>query len=53
MAEAYGRFLEMPVPVVLVTLWLFGVLLLGLVVGALMLVAYLADALLSAAIGLA
>jgi hypothetical protein len=34
-AEAYGRFLELPVPVVLVVLWLIGAVLLGtvLVVG--------------------
>ena len=44
--EAYGRFLEMPVPVVLVGLWLLGAMLLGLVVSVLMVVAYYsADAL--------
>jgi hypothetical protein len=31
MAEAYGGFLELPVPVVLVMLWLIGVALLGAV----------------------
>lgn len=41
----------MPVPVVLVTLWLFGALLLGLVAFVLVLVAYSADALLLAAMG--
>jgi hypothetical protein len=30
-AEAYGRFLELPVPVVLVVLWLIGAVLLGTV----------------------
>ena len=44
--EAYGRFLEMPVPVVLVGLWLLGAMLLGLVVSVLIVVAYYsADAL--------
>ena len=28
-ADAYGRFLELPVPVVLAALWLLGALLLG------------------------
>ena len=37
--DGYGRFLELPVPVVLVVLWLFGALLLGLVVGVLVMVA--------------
>jgi hypothetical protein len=31
--EAYGKFLELPVPVVLVVLWLFGAVLLGLPLG--------------------
>ena len=44
--EAYGRFLEKPVPVVLGGLWLLGAMLLGLVVSVLMVVAYYsADAL--------
>ena len=30
-AQAYGRFLELPVPVVLVVLWLIGAVLLGTV----------------------
>ena len=30
-AEAYGRFLELPVPVVLAVLWLLGAMLLGTV----------------------
>jgi hypothetical protein len=30
-AEAYGRFLDLPVPVVLVVLWLIGAVLLGTV----------------------
>jgi len=30
-AEAYGRFLELPVPVVLAVLWLLGAMLLGIV----------------------
>src|SRR5215212_5670242 len=30
-AEAYGRFLELPVPVVLVVLWLVGAVLFGMV----------------------
>jgi hypothetical protein len=50
--EAYGRFLEMPVPVVLVALWLFGTLLLGVLSGAVVVVAYWAEALLLAAIAL-
>ena len=34
MGEAYGRFLELPVPVVLGTLWLLGTMVLvGLVLG--------------------
>jgi hypothetical protein len=34
MGEAYGRFLELPVPVVLAMLWLLGaIVLLGLVWG--------------------
>jgi hypothetical protein len=33
-ADAYGRFLELPVPVVLVVLWLLGVALLGATVTA-------------------
>ena len=37
--DGYGRFLELPVPVVLVVLWLLGLLLLGSVVGALVVVA--------------
>ncbi len=37
-AEAYGRFLELPVPVVLVVLWTIGLVLMGTVLG----VAYLA-----------
>jgi len=45
--------LELPVPVVLVALWLFGALLLGILVGVLMVVAYSAEALLLAAIALA
>jgi hypothetical protein len=32
LAEACGRFLELPVPVVLVVLWLIGALILGAVV---------------------
>ena len=51
--EAYGRFLEMPAPVVLAALWLLGALALGAVVGVLMVVAYWAYALLLAAIALA
>lgn len=44
--EAYSRFLALPVPVVLVGLWLLGAMLLGLVVSVLMVVAYYsADAL--------
>jgi hypothetical protein len=44
--EAYGGFLEMPVAVVLVGLWLLGAMLLGLVVSVLVVVAYYsADAL--------
>jgi hypothetical protein len=44
--EAYGRFLALPVPVVLVGLWLLGAMLLGLVVSVLIVVAYYsADAL--------
>ena len=31
LAEAYGRFLELPVPVVLVVSWLIGAVLLGTV----------------------
>jgi hypothetical protein len=48
MAEAYGRFLELPIPVVLVTLWLVGAVLLGTVV----VVAYSAGVWLLAATGL-
>ena len=33
-ADAYGRFLELPVPVVLVVLWLLGAVLLGAAVTA-------------------
>ena len=47
-AEAYGRFLELPVPVVLVVLWLIGAVLLGTVLVA----AYSAVVWLLAAIGL-
>jgi hypothetical protein len=42
----------MPVPVVLVALWLFGTLLLGVLSGAVVVVAYWAEALLLAAIAL-
>lgn len=35
--EAYGRFLELPVPVVLLALWLFGAMVLGLLLGAVLL----------------
>jgi hypothetical protein len=48
--EAYGRFLEMAVPVVLAAMWLLGALVLGAVVGVLMVVAYWAYALLLSAI---
>jgi hypothetical protein len=51
--EAYGRFLELPVPVVLAALWLFGALLLGLLVGALVMVGYSGEVLLLRAIALA
>jgi hypothetical protein len=51
--EAYGRFMELPVPVVLVALWLFGALLLGLLVGVLVMVGYSGEVLLLAAIALA
>ncbi len=47
-ADAYGRFLELPVPVVLAVLWLVGVVLLGTVVIA----AYSAEVLLLAAVAL-
>ena len=50
--EAYSRFLEMPVPVVLAALWLLGALVLGAAVGVLMVVAYWAYALLLAAMAL-
>ncbi len=50
---AYGRFLELPVPVLLVALWLFGALLLGLLVGALVMVGYSGEVLLLRAIALA
>jgi hypothetical protein len=51
--EAYGRFLELPVPVVLVALWLFGALLLGLLGGVLVMVGYSGEVLLLTAIALA
>ena len=48
--QAYGGFLELPVPVVLMALWIFGALLLGLLVGVLVIVGYGAEASLLAAI---
>jgi hypothetical protein len=48
--EAYGGFLELPVPVVLMVLWIFGVLLLGVLVGVLVIVAYGTEVSLLAAI---
>ena len=50
--EAYSRFLEMPVPVVLAAMWLLGALALGVIVGVLMVMAYGAYTLLLAAIAL-
>ena len=50
---AYGRFLELPVAVLLVALWLFGALMLGLLVGVLVMVGYAGEVLLLTAIALA
>jgi hypothetical protein len=48
--EAYGGFLELPVPVILMFLWTFGVLLLGGLVSVLVIVAYGTEVSLLAAI---
>ena len=38
--EAYGGFWELPVPVVLMVLWVLGALILGVLVGLVVIVAY-------------
>jgi hypothetical protein len=48
--EAYGGFLGLPVPVVLMFLWIFGVLLLGVLVSVLVIMAYGTEVSLLAAI---
>jgi hypothetical protein len=42
-ANAYGKFLELPVPVVLGVLWLIGAVLLGLLLGVVLVAAYWAE----------
>jgi hypothetical protein len=51
-AKAHGRFLELPVPVVLVVMWLFGAVLLGLFLGTVLIAAYSAEVLLLGAMAL-
>jgi hypothetical protein len=50
LGQAYGGFLELPVPVVLVLLWIFGALLLGVLAGVLVIVAFGTEASLLATI---
>ena len=52
LGESYGRFLELPVPVVLVALWLSGALLLGLVLGVVLVAGYWTEVWLLAAMSL-
>jgi hypothetical protein len=44
-AEAYGKFLELPVPLVFVFLWIFGAVLLGVLLGTVLVAAYSAEVL--------
>ena len=50
--QPYGQFLELPVPVVLVVLWLFGAVLLGMLLGTVLTAAYSAEVWLLAAMAL-
>jgi len=43
LGESYGRFLELPVPVVLGVLWLIGAVLLGLLLGTVLVASYSAE----------
>jgi hypothetical protein len=49
-AQAFGKFLELPVPVVLLVLWIFGAVVLGLLVGLVLVSSYWAEIWLLAAI---
>jgi hypothetical protein len=49
-AQAFGKFLELPVPVVLLVLWIFGAVLLGLLLGMVLVTSYWAEFWLLAAI---
>ena len=44
-AEAYGKFLELPVPLVFVVLWIFGAVLLGVLLGTVLVAANSAEVL--------
>ena len=49
-AQAFGKFLELPVAVVLFVLWIFGAVLLGLLLGMVLVTSYWAEFWLLAAI---
>ena len=49
-AQAFDKFLELPVPVVLLVLWIFGAVLLGLLLGMVLVTSYWAEFWLLAAI---
>ena len=49
-AQAFCKFLELPVPVVLLVLWIFGAVLLGLLLGMVLVASYWAEFWLLAAI---
>jgi hypothetical protein len=49
-AQAFGKFLELPVPVVLLAMWIFGAVLLGLLLGMVLVTSYWAEFWLLAAI---
>jgi hypothetical protein len=49
-AQAFGKFLELPVPVVLLVLWIFGAVLLGLLLSIVLVTSYWAEFWLLAAI---
>jgi len=42
-AQAFSKFLELPVPVVLLVLWIFGAVLLGLLLGMVLVTGYWAE----------
>ena len=49
-AQAFGKFLELPAPVVLLVLWIFGAVLLGLLLSIVLVTSYWAEFWLLAAI---